>query len=140
MKRNTLIIVGSILLLALGGFLFYNQFPKKLTIGEIVRENSFTQGAEFSVHKIENGKVVALPISDDKQYELVTIFEELKLIKSDQLYPVLDADYIIAPKTNYSQKVYVFLEGNVIVFSEKTSNGYVIQNKKFTKSIKQIID
>lgn len=140
MKVNTLIVVGSILILAVGGFLFSNQLSKELTIGEILGENPFTEGAEFSVQKFENGKIVALHISDAKQNDLGMVFEDLKLIKSDELYLALDADYIIAPKSHYSQKAYVFLDENVIVFSEKTSDGYVIQNKDFTQTIKKLLD
>ena len=136
---NKLIIVV-LLVLAIGGFLFYNQFSKELTIGEILGENPFTQGTEFSIQKNSNGKIVPLAISADKQNTLGIVFEDFRLIRTGELYAAIDADYIIAPKSHYSQKAYVFIEENVIVFSENLSNGYVIPNKDLTQSIKKILE
>ena len=139
LKRNN-ILTGVILILLVGGILLYNYFSKELTVGDVLEENYFSKEAAISVQKIKDGKIIPIQISEDKQNDLVRLFEDLKLIKSDERYPVLDADYIIAPKSNYSQKVYVFLDENVIVFSEKTSDSYVIQTKDFTQTIKLLLD
>ncbi|MEK4523197.1 hypothetical protein MKX96_16330 [Psychrobacillus sp. FSL W7-1493] len=139
MKRNY-ILSGVILILLVGGILLYNYFSKELTVGDVLEENNFSKEAAISVQKLKDGKIIPIQVSDDKQKDLVRLFEDLKLIKSDERYPVLDADYIIAPKSNYSQKLYVFLDENVIVFSEKTSDSYVIQNKDFTQTIKRLLD
>ncbi|WP_342560257.1 hypothetical protein NSQ95_03325 [Psychrobacillus sp. FSL W7-1457] len=139
MKRNY-ILTGVILILLVGGILLYNYFSKELTVGDVLEENNFSKEAAISVQKLKDGKIIPIQVSDDKQKDLVRLFEDLKLIKSDERYPVLDADYIIAPKSNYSQKLYVFLDENVIVFSEKTSDSYVIQNKDFTQMIKRVLD
>lgn len=139
LKRNY-ILTGVILILLVGGILLYNYFSKELTVGDVLEENNFSKEAAISVQKLKDGKIIPIQVSDDKQKDLVRLFEDLKLIKSDERYPVLDADYIIAPKSNYSQKLYVFLDENVIVFSEKTSDSYVIQNKDFTQMIKRVLD
>ncbi len=140
LKRNNIFIGGVILILLVAGLLLYNYFSKELTVGDVLEENYFSKEAAISVQKIRDGKVIPIQISDDKQNDLVRLFEDIKLIKSDERYPVLDADYINAPKSNYSQKVYVFLDENIIVFSEKTSDSYVIQSKDFTKTIKLLLD
>lgn len=139
LKRNY-ILTGVILILLVGGILLYNYFSKELTVGDVLEENNFSKEAAISVQKLKDGKIIPIQVSDDEQKDLVRLFEDLKLIKSDERYPVLDADYIIAPKSNYSQKLYVFLDKNVIVFSEKTSDSYVIQNKDFTQTIKRLLD
>ena len=140
LKRNNIFIGGVILILLFAGILLYNYFSKELTVGDVLEENYISKEAAISVQKIKDGKIIPIQISDDKQKGLVKLFEDLKLIKSDERYPVLDADYIIAPKSNYSQKVYVFLDENIIVFSEKTSDSYVIQSKDFTLTIKLLLD
>lgn len=139
-KRNNIFTGGGILILLVGGILLYNYFSKELAVEDVLNENYFTKDTVMSVQKLKDGKIIPIQISDDKQNELVRVFKDLKLIKSDESYPVLEADYIIAPKSNYTQKMYVFLEENVIVFSDKTSVGYVIQNKEFTPTIKQLLD
>lgn len=140
LKRNNIFIGGGILILLVGGILLYNYFSKELAVEDVLNENYFTKDTVMSVQKLKDGKIIPIQISDDKQNELVRVFKDLKLIKSDESYPVLEADYIIAPKSNYSQKMYVFLDENAIVFSDKTSVGYVIQNKEFTLTIKQLLD
>lgn len=140
LKRNNIFIGGGILILLVGGILLYNYFSKELAVEDVLNENYFTNDTVMSVYKLKDGKIIPIQISDDKQNELVRVFKDLKLIKSDESYPVLEADYIIAPKSNYSQKMYVFLDENAIVFSDKTSVGYVIQNKEFTLTIKQLLD
>ena len=140
LKRSNIFIGGGILILLVGGILLYNYFSKELAVEDVLNENYFTKDTVMSVQKLKDGKIIPIQISDDKQNELVRVFKDLKLIKSDESYPVLEADYIIAPKSNYSQKMYVFLDENAIVFSDKTSVGYVIQNKEFTLTIKQLLD
>ena len=140
LKRSNIFIGGGILILLVGGILLYNYFSKELAVEDVLNENYFTKDTVMSVQKLKDGKIIPIQISDDKQNELVRVFKDLKLIKSDESYPILEADYIIAPKSNYTQKMYVFLEENVIVFSDKTSVGYVIQNKEFTPTIKQLLD
>ena len=88
LKRNNIFIGGVILI---------------LLVGDVLEENYISKEAAISVQKIKDGKIIPIQISDDKQNDLVRLFEDLKLIKSDERYPVLDADYIIAPKSNYSQ-------------------------------------
>ena len=140
LKRSNIFIGGGILILLVGGILLYNYFSKELAVEDVLNENYFTKDTVMSVQKLKDGKIIPIQISDDKQNELVRVFKDLKLIKSDESYPVLEADYIIAPKSNYSQKMYVFLDENAIVFSDKTSVGYVILNKEFTLTIKQLLD
>ncbi|MER2261917.1 MAG: hypothetical protein ABS934_07855 [Psychrobacillus sp.] len=140
MKRSNIFIGGGILMLLVGGILLCNYFSKELAVEDVLNENYFTKDTVMSVQKLKDGKIIPIQISDDKQNELVRVFKDLKLIKSDESYPVLEADYIISPKSNYSQKMYVFLDENAIVFSDKTSVGYVIQNKEFTLTIKQLLD
>ena len=140
LKRSNIFIGGGILILLVGGILLYNYFSKELAVEDVLNENYFTKDTVMSVQKLKDGKIIPIQISDDKQNELVRVFKDLKLIKSDESYPVLEADYIIAPKSNYSQKMYVFLDENAIVFSDKTSVGYIIQNEEFTPTIKQLLD
>lgn len=123
-----------------GGFIFALQHSKELTLGEILEGNHFTKDGGFSIQKISEGKIIPLQTTESTQKNLGRAFENLTLLKSDELYPALDADYIISPSSHPSQKAYVFLDENVIVFSEKTRAGYVIQNKDFTQSIKKLLD
>ena len=133
MIRKSFFIIGSLVIL----IVVFLLFPKKVMVEDIFGDNYLDQDAGVSVQTINSGDIITIDVSEEKQQELISLIESLEFKKSDESYGPLDAKYIVTSKSNTSNKAYLFAEENIVVFSSKSSRGYIVQNEKV---IQEIVD
>ena len=135
MIRKRFFILGSLVIL----IVVFLLFPKNVIVEDIFGDNYFDRDAGISVQTINSEDIISIDVSEEKQQELISLIESLEFKKSDESYGPLDAQYIVTSRSNPQNKVYLFVEENVVVFSSKSSRGYIVQNKEVIQEIDDLL-
>lgn len=108
-------------------------------VEDIFGDNYFDRDAGVAVQTINSGDIISINVSEEKQQELISLIESLEFKKSNESYGPLDAKYIFTSKTNPSNKAYLFVEESIVVFSSKSSKGFIVQNEEVIREIDDLL-
>lgn len=105
---------------------------------DFVSEDFLESHPSLQVEKVNGTEHTPLDISESTQQEILTLFQELHLRKTDTTYRISEAEYRITSKSNKDFELYLFLDENILIINDH-SKGHLVTDETFMERIKALL-